>query len=81
MLVGTNNAVRIDALLAVGGLSDSVTEDMATSLVIHSTRNPATSRRWRSVYTPDVLAIGEGPPRSRTTSASSTAGRAAPTRR
>jgi cellulose synthase/poly-beta-1,6-N-acetylglucosamine synthase-like glycosyltransferase len=61
MLVGTNNAIRIDAILGVGGLSDSITEDMATGLKLHSSRNPATGARWRSVYTPDVLAIGEGP--------------------
>jgi cellulose synthase/poly-beta-1,6-N-acetylglucosamine synthase-like glycosyltransferase len=61
MLVGTNNALRIDALRGVGGLSDSITEDMATGLKLHSARNPDTGRRWRSVYTPDVLAIGEGP--------------------
>jgi cellulose synthase/poly-beta-1,6-N-acetylglucosamine synthase-like glycosyltransferase len=61
MLVGTNNAVRISTLAACGGLRDSVTEDLATSIVIHSARNPATHRRWRSVYTPDVLAVGEGP--------------------
>lgn len=61
MLVGTNNAVRIAALRSIGGLQDSITEDMATSLVLHSTDNPATGRRWRSVYTPDVLAVGEGP--------------------
>ncbi|MEV6637580.1 glycosyltransferase family 2 protein [Actinoplanes sp. NPDC051470] len=61
MLVGTNNAVRIKALTSIGGLQDSITEDMATSLVVHATRNPATGRRWRSVYTPDVLAVGEGP--------------------
>ncbi|WP_232323654.1 glycosyltransferase family 2 protein [Catenuloplanes japonicus] len=61
MLVGTNNAVRIAALDSVGGLQDSITEDMATSLRLHGTRNPATQRRWKSVYTPDVLAVGEGP--------------------
>ena len=61
MLVGTNNAVRIAALKDIGGLRDSITEDLATSLVCHSTRNPRTRRSWRSVYTPDVLAIGEGP--------------------
>jgi cellulose synthase/poly-beta-1,6-N-acetylglucosamine synthase-like glycosyltransferase len=61
MLVGTNNAIRVDAIMGVGGLSDSITEDMATGLKLHSSRNPATGRRWRSVYTPDVLAIGEGP--------------------
>jgi hypothetical protein len=61
MLVGTNNAVRISALRSIGGLQDSITEDMATSLVMHSARNPHSGKRWRSVYTPDVLAVGEGP--------------------
>ncbi|BAL85969.1 putative glycosyltransferase [Actinoplanes missouriensis 431] len=61
MLVGTNNAVRVAALKSAGGLADSITEDMATSLAIHSTRNPVTNKRWKSVYTPDVLAVGEGP--------------------
>jgi len=61
MFVGTNNALRIETLLTSGGFKDSVTEDLATSIVIHSKRNPATGRRWRSVYTPDVLAVGEGP--------------------
>ena len=61
MLVGTNNAFRLSALRAIGGLRDSVTEDMATGLVFHTSRNPATGKRWSSVYTPDVLAVGEGP--------------------
>jgi cellulose synthase/poly-beta-1,6-N-acetylglucosamine synthase-like glycosyltransferase len=61
MLVGTNNAVRIAALRGIGGLQDSITEDMATGLALHTARNPATGRRWKSVYTPDVLAVGEGP--------------------
>jgi hypothetical protein len=61
MLVGTNNAVRIRALQEIGGLQDSITEDMATSLAFHTSRNPQTGRRWTSVYTPDVLAVGEGP--------------------
>jgi len=34
---------------------------MATGLEIHGTRNLETGRKWRSVYTPDVLAVGEGP--------------------
>jgi len=61
MFVGTNNATRISALLAIGGLQDSITEDAATSLQWHASRNPETGRRWKSVYTPDVLAVGEGP--------------------
>jgi cellulose synthase/poly-beta-1,6-N-acetylglucosamine synthase-like glycosyltransferase len=61
MFVGTNNAVRIRALRQVGGLYDSITEDMATGLEIHGSRNPETRKPWKSVYTPDVLAVGEGP--------------------
>ncbi|MDG4859991.1 cellulose synthase catalytic subunit [Streptomyces sp. T-3] len=61
MFVGTNNAVRISAVLQVGGLYDSITEDMATGFELHRRKNPKTGRYWRSVYTPDVLAVGEGP--------------------
>ncbi|MFJ2438941.1 glycosyltransferase family 2 protein [Streptomyces sp. NPDC087658] len=61
MFVGTNNIVRIKALKQIGGLYDSITEDMATGFELHRTRNPLTGRFWRSVYTPDVLAVGEGP--------------------
>jgi cellulose synthase/poly-beta-1,6-N-acetylglucosamine synthase-like glycosyltransferase len=59
MLVGTNAAVRTSAIRK--GYVASITEDMATSLKIHATKNPATGRRWRSVYTPDLVAVGEGP--------------------
>ncbi|AUG77403.1 glycosyl transferase [Kitasatospora sp. MMS16-BH015] len=61
MFVGTNNAVRLSALREIGGLHDSITEDMATGLEFHHRRNPRTGERWKSVYTPDVLAVGEGP--------------------
>jgi hypothetical protein len=61
MFVGTSNAVRIKALKQIGGLYDSITEDMATGFEIHRHKNPVTGKKWRSVYTPDVLAVGEGP--------------------
>ncbi|MEZ0068472.1 hypothetical protein ABIA32_004497 [Streptacidiphilus sp. MAP12-20] len=61
MLVGTNNVVRVSALRQIGGYHDSITEDMATGLMLHTRDNPETGRRWSSVYTPDVLAVGEGP--------------------
>lgn len=61
MFVGTSNAVRISAIKQIGGLYDSITEDMATGFEMHRAKNPATGRGWRSVYTPDVLAVGEGP--------------------
>ena len=61
MFVGTNNVVRIAAVKQIGGLYDSITEDMATGFELHRHRNPRTRKHWRSVYTPDVLAVGEGP--------------------
>jgi hypothetical protein len=61
MFVGTNNVVRISAVKQIGGLYDSITEDMATGFELHRHRNPLTRHHWRSVYTPDVLAVGEGP--------------------
>ncbi|KND39606.1 glycosyltransferase family 2 protein [Streptomyces acidiscabies] len=61
MFVGTNNVVRIAAVQQIGGLYDSITEDMATGFELHRRRNPVTGHKWRSVYTPDVLAVGEGP--------------------
>ncbi|KPH96780.1 hypothetical protein OK074_0873 [Actinobacteria bacterium OK074] len=61
MFVGTNNVVRIAAIKQIGGLQDSITEDMATGFELHRTKNPKTRTHWRSVYTPDVLAVGEGP--------------------
>jgi cellulose synthase/poly-beta-1,6-N-acetylglucosamine synthase-like glycosyltransferase len=60
-LIGTTNAIRIAALRTTGGLRDSVTEDVATSVAVHAGRNPLSGRRWRSVYVPEVLAVGEGP--------------------
>ncbi|MFE0276709.1 glycosyltransferase family 2 protein [Streptomyces sp. NPDC058992] len=61
MFVGTSNAVRISAIKQIGGLYDSITEDMATGFEMHRAKNPGTGNKWRSVYTPDVLAVGEGP--------------------
>jgi cellulose synthase/poly-beta-1,6-N-acetylglucosamine synthase-like glycosyltransferase len=60
MFVGTNNAYRVRAFDQIGGFQDSITEDMATSLRMHGTANPM-GNRWKSVYTPDTVAIGEGP--------------------
>lgn len=61
MFVGTNYVVRMSVLDQIGGFQPCITEDMATGLAIHTKRNPTTGRHWKSIYTPDVLAIGEGP--------------------
>ncbi len=52
---GTNVVFRRDALESVGGFpTDSVTEDFELSIGLHE-------RGWRSVYVPEVLAVGLGP--------------------
>ena len=65
----------------IGGLVDSITEDMATGLAIHSRRNPDTggaveARSTRPTSSPSVRARRRGA----TTSASRCAGRGAPSR-
>lgn len=61
MFVGTNHAYRVKTWQQIGGFQDSITEDMLTSMIVHSTKNPETGKHWKSVYTPDVVAVGEGP--------------------
>jgi cellulose synthase/poly-beta-1,6-N-acetylglucosamine synthase-like glycosyltransferase len=61
MFVGTNHLYRVHAWKQIGGYQDSITEDLLTSMVVHASRNPGTGARWKGVYTPDVLAVGEGP--------------------
>lgn len=53
--VGTNVIFRRSAIDDIGGIyTDSKSEDIWTSLMLHE-------RGWRSVYIPDVLAVGDAP--------------------
>jgi cellulose synthase (UDP-forming) len=53
-ICGTNVVIRAAALDEIGGLpQDSVTEDFAASIALHS--------RWRSIYLTEILATGLGP--------------------
>jgi cellulose synthase/poly-beta-1,6-N-acetylglucosamine synthase-like glycosyltransferase len=61
LLIGTNHLYRPEAWCQIGGYQDSVIEDHLTSLRVHASVNPMTGRRWKGVYTPDILAVGEGP--------------------
>ena len=61
LLIGTNHLYRPAAWREIGGYQDSIIEDHLTSMRVQGTVNPATGQRWKGVYTPDVLAIGEGP--------------------
>lgn len=52
---GTNVVFRRDALESVGGFpTESVTEDFELSIGLHE-------QGWRSIYVPEVLAVGLGP--------------------
>ncbi len=53
-ICGTNVVISAEALDEIGGLpQDSVTEDFAASIELHS--------HWRSIFLPDILATGLGP--------------------
>ncbi|GAA2710146.1 glycosyl transferase [Actinoplanes palleronii] len=61
LLIGTNHLYRPAAFQQINGYQDSIIEDHLTSMVIFAATNPATGHAWRGVYTPDVIAVGEGP--------------------
>ena len=53
--VGTHVVFRRRAIDDIGGMyTDSKSEDVWTSLMLHE-------RGWRSIYIPDVLAVGDAP--------------------
>jgi cellulose synthase (UDP-forming) len=61
ILIGTNHLYRPSTFEVIGGYQDSIIEDHLTAIVVYGHRNPATGAYWKGVYTPDVLAVGEGP--------------------
>lgn len=61
LLIGTNHLYRPAAFDQIGGYQDCIIEDHLTSMAVYSAVNPATGGHWQGVYTPDVLAVGEGP--------------------
>jgi hypothetical protein len=61
LLIGTNHLYRATAWRSIGGYQDSIIEDHLTSMRVQGTVNPASGNRWKGVYTPDVIAVGEGP--------------------
>lgn len=61
LLIGTNHLYRPAAFAQIGGYQDSIIEDHLTAMAVYAANNPVTGHRWRGVYTPDILAIGEGP--------------------
>ncbi len=61
LLIGTNHLYRPLAWALIDGYQDSIIEDHLTGMCVQGATNPVTGRRWKGVYTPDVVAIGEGP--------------------
>lgn len=60
LLIGTNHLYRVTAFKQIGGYQDSIIEDHLTSMVIYGSTAP-NGKKWKGVYTPDILAVGEGP--------------------
>lgn len=54
LFIGANHVVRVAALNDIGGYSGHIVEDHLTGMKMYT-------RRWKSVYVPEKLAIGEGP--------------------
>ncbi|MGZ4647587.1 MAG: glycosyltransferase family 2 protein [Blastococcus sp.] len=61
LLIGTNHLYRPAAFRQIGGYQDCIIEDHLTSMAIYAAVNEATGCTWKGVYTPDILAVGEGP--------------------
>jgi cellulose synthase (UDP-forming) len=60
LLIGTNHLYRVEAFRQINGYQDSIIEDHLTSMTIVGTKN-SNGGIWKGVYTPDLLAVGEGP--------------------
>jgi cellulose synthase/poly-beta-1,6-N-acetylglucosamine synthase-like glycosyltransferase len=60
LLIGTNHLYRTAAFKRIGGYQDSIIEDHLTAMKLYGAFRKS-GRRWKGVYTPDILAVGEGP--------------------
>ena len=54
LMIGANHVVRVAALREIGFYAGHITEDLLTGMTIHA-------GKWKSVYVPETLAVGEGP--------------------
>jgi cellulose synthase (UDP-forming) len=54
LMIGANHVVRVVALKDIGLYQAHLTEDLLTGMSMHS-------KRWTSIYVPEILAVGEGP--------------------
>lgn len=61
LLIGTNHLYRPIAFKQIGGYQDCIIEDHLTAMTLYGYKNESTGNHWKGVYTPDILAVGEGP--------------------
>ncbi|MPZ22352.1 MAG: glycosyltransferase [Dehalococcoidia bacterium] len=61
ILIGTNHVYRPVAMQAAGGYAGIIVEDHATGQAISGQVNPDTGVRWKGVYVPQAVSVGEGP--------------------
>jgi cellulose synthase (UDP-forming) len=61
LLIGTNHLYRPAAFRQIGGYQDCIIEDHLTAMLVYAAVNEETGRNWKGVYTPDIIAVGEGP--------------------
>ena len=54
LLIGSNHVMRVLAHTAIDGYSGHIVEDHLTGMRLYA-------GKWKSVYVPEVLAVGEGP--------------------
>lgn len=54
LFIGANHVLRVGAHRQVKGYSGHIVEDHLTGMRMYA-------KRWKSVYVPEVLAVGEGP--------------------
>ena len=56
LLIGANHIFRTAAYRDIGGYTTHITEDMLTGMKLYTLKH-----KWKSVYVPEVLLVGEGP--------------------
>lgn len=54
LFIGANHVIRVAALNDIGGYAGHIVEDHLTGMHMYT-------KRWKSVYVPEILAVGEGP--------------------
>jgi len=56
LLIGANHLVRTEAYRDIDGYAAHIAEDMLTGMKLYAHKS-----KWKSVYLPDALLLGEGP--------------------